>query len=630
MELKSAKRAYSHTGCVHCKKLRQKCDERKPACSACLKQGLECVYNQNILMWTPQGMKKVADPSSPPSNNSSQSQMFGGQQFKRQEAVAAPSRGFAPAAASAAGSMEPPPFNPGSVLPTAPVADSDSQIKLEQDMRGLRFDGIGSMGSLPPPINQTRPPEPQGMTYADILASGEDWVSPLVPQQASNMPNPFVRNNSIGIGSGGFDFGNVPLLSAHDQPLREEVLKNIPEWTEYGFAEWSRIMRAYRPSSFSNEEDLQLFLKYVFLRTKCGFSFPFSADRSNVLWAEIRRYWKVADYLRYAVLSTTCFILSQHCKCSEWMPYRKHYMERCMQTLVTAMAEQPPQSPETTGAMLMTVMLLFADRSNISGSKWRIHLRAAMDLCLKGEADKVPSSLYMLARIWYATAEGLAWMTSPLGGTSGAEAIVRLVDDSYYSFQVDGIIIDGFHTFRGCGQTLIPYFGMVARKCAEKRQYVFYSNQEEVISALSELSQLENQTFALTSVTDARVRQCMLQSHRIACMALQLFIRVRLMETYVSSAEVQTLTDRILLAVEQLPLREILGKVVHWALFIAGRCCLRIEQRAVVEAHFVQMINIGQLCARNSLHRVLRYWEIYDEGGLDIDIDRFDDDTVAF
>ncbi len=36
---------YSHTGCRRCKQMRYKCDESYPACTACVRKGVECFYD---------------------------------------------------------------------------------------------------------------------------------------------------------------------------------------------------------------------------------------------------------------------------------------------------------------------------------------------------------------------------------------------------------------------------------------------------------------------------------------------------------------------------------------------------------------------------------------------------------
>lgn len=64
MSSQKKRASYSHSGCTHCRKLRQKCDEKKPSCTTCVNQNQECIYSQHIVMWTPRP-KRPLDKKKP-------------------------------------------------------------------------------------------------------------------------------------------------------------------------------------------------------------------------------------------------------------------------------------------------------------------------------------------------------------------------------------------------------------------------------------------------------------------------------------------------------------------------------------------------------------------------------------
>ncbi|CCE65593.1 hypothetical protein TPHA_0M00150 [Tetrapisispora phaffii CBS 4417] len=68
---------YSRTGCLQCKKLHTKCDEKKPSCNRCLKRNSECTYRMNFISTAYSSSKGMisfsvgdAAPSRPVANGS--------------------------------------------------------------------------------------------------------------------------------------------------------------------------------------------------------------------------------------------------------------------------------------------------------------------------------------------------------------------------------------------------------------------------------------------------------------------------------------------------------------------------------------------------------------------------------
>lgn len=501
MATKQQKRAsYSHSGCTHCKKLRQKCDEKKPSCTACLNQNQECFYSQHIVMWTPRPKKA--------------------QEKKK-------------------------------LVKKTPPA-----VKREPS----------------PPVKP-------------------EWTSPATPS----------------------------LLS-------ETVMRNIPEWTEYGFQEWIRIMQAYRPTSFTNELEMQQFLGFLFLRVKCGMNYPLGLDDRNPLWKSIMNFIPQFDYLKYAILTVSSNTMELHCRCSEWGPYRRKFMDSCMQSLITKISSY--ETNDEISTLFATVMILYSDRSASSSNKWRLHLRGALEL-LRARVPEVPGTddLFGVLRSWFSMAETLAWMSSPNGGTVSLEFANDILDDSPYAYYVDGLVVDGFNTFKGFSQRLVPYFARATIQQIERKTLGKPVDRDMCLQMVHEIRLLQNEHFALTTVNDPTVKEFMRISHKLHCLALELFIHVILLQENIASEPVQRNTNQVLVLLQQIPLFEALGIVVHWATFMAGRSCMTIEQRGIVEAKLGVTINTGVLVARNSLHRLHRYWDNYDEG---LDPDLNDMDSIAF
>jgi hypothetical protein len=403
-------------------------------------------------------------------------------------------------------------------------------------------------------------------------------------------------------------------------------MRNIPEWTEYGFEEWVRLMQAYRPTSFTNESEMQQFLEFLFLKIKCGMNYPLGLDDRNPFWRSVMILTPRFDYLKYALLTVSCNVMELHCRCSEWGPYRRKYMDACMQSLITKISSY--ETSDEISTLFATVMILYSDRSASSSNKWRLHLRGALEL-LRARVPEVPGTddLFGVLRSWFSMAETLAWMSSPNGGTVSYEFASEILDDSPYAYYVDGLVVDGFNTFKCFSQRLVPYFSRATIQIIQLKTLNRPIDEELCWQMLSEVRALQDEQFSLTAVKDPTVQKFMRLSSKLHCMALELYILVILLRQDIASEQVQQITNQVLALLQQVPLFEGLGIVVHWVIFMAGRTCITIEQRGVVEAKLGVIINIGVLVARNSLHRLHRYWDNYDDG---LDPEFNDMDSIAF
>lgn len=597
--------AYSHSGCVHCKKLRQKCDEKKPSCTACLNQSQECVYNQCIVMWTPQ-KKRQRKPKGAGAHTAKQA--------KAQTSTPPQDTGYYNNSSSSSSSSQPvheqqrATLSMAQHLPPPPVAGATiPEVKIEYDDSSWGDDSSYSYSSGFSP----------SLTVDDLF-----FADPEIKQAVQDYREvPVPASHQVMVDEN--EYLNVPVLDDPPSPISDSVLLKIPQWTEYSFHEWDRIMSAYRPSSFTTEQDLQRFLEHAFLRTKCTFIYPFGSDDSNPLWRGMMEAKGRHDFLRYAMLTATCNILELHCKCSEWQPYKRKYMDLCMESLILKVSSY--RTDDEITALFATSMILCSDKSSSSSDKWRVHLRGALDLLQASSESNIPSDLHVTTRSWFAMADTLAWLSAPGGGVSTKDANEDVLDDTAWVYMTEGIVIDGFNTIRGYSQLLVPHMTRAARLMMEKRKYGFYAGDQDVLySTLSEVAILERQEFSLATVSEPIVAQSMRVSHTIHCKALQLYVRVRLFESYLNCTEVQSLTNSLLELLQSYPLRQSLGITIHWAAFVTGRTCITIEQRSVIEQLLVEMINVGLKAARNSLHRLLRYWEKYDEGEYDFDTNDLD------
>ncbi|CAN6604066.1 hypothetical protein TRVA0_002S03620 [Trichomonascus vanleenenianus] len=415
-------------------------------------------------------------------------------------------------------------------------------------------------------------------------------------------------------------------------PVSDEVLFKVPQWTDMASVdEWSRVMRAYRPSSFTTEQDLQRFLQVTFLRTKCTFNYPLANDDKNPLWELIAEEIDRFDFLKFAVLTVSSNVLEIFCKCDDWMPYRKKYMDLCMQSLIMKIASY--RENDEIIALLATVMILYSDRSATSSNKWRLHLKGGLELLKAASQSAIRNPLFATLRTWFAVAETYAWMSSPGGGTIDSND-TALLDDSAFAHTVDGLVVDGYNTFRGYSQQLVPFFSKAAAKIVQRKycSMVYDDEEEEVLAALREIERLESQQFPYLAVDTNRnsesIKLCMWYSHRIHCCSLRLFYMVKLLGWKLSDSRVQSLTKRTLQLIQEMPMQQALGISVHWPTFMAGRCSITISDRAAAESALNQMIAIGLFVARNSLHRLHSYWDKYDDGELDIEAD--DMDSTAY
>lgn len=632
--------AYSHSGCVHCKRLRQKCDEKKPSCTACLNQRQECVYNQLIIMWTPQKKRTRAKGkgnartilSHGASSSSSNSQILSDyrQQQQRQQRQVPQQQAQQGQEQSSQQHLQSQQQSFHTVIPELKLESDDDY--LNADTGSSTDTAYGDFYLAPGNTNYHRdgddnsPSTTLSYTYSssgDESFLPEDFMSDIPAYRDVPVPN------SQQVIEDETDYLNVPVLDDPPSPISDSVLlQQVPKWTDYRFEEWDRIMSAYRPSSFTTEYDLQRFLEHVFLRTKCAFFYPFAFDDNNPLWNGIMEAKDRHECLRYGMYTATCNILELHCKCSDWQPFRRKYLDGCMEALIKKVSSYHTNDEIT--ALFTTSMVLCADMAASSSDKWRIHLRGALDLLRAWTESTIPSDLHVATRSWFAMADTLAWHTAPGGGATMDERYVdEILNDSGWVYLTKGLVIDGFNTIRGYSQLLVPHITRSARMMMEKHKYGFYAGDQDIIhSTLSEVAALEKQEFAFNEVSDPDIAKCMRYSHVAHCKALQLFIRVRLFGSYVWSPEVQTLTNDLLRLLQEYPLRKALGIGVHWAAFVTGRSCITIEQRSIIEKILVEMINIGLYWARNSLHRLLLYWEKYNEGNYDFDKNDLDSLTT--
>lgn len=408
--------------------------------------------------------------------------------------------------------------------------------------------------------------------------------------------------------------------------LSETIKKNIPEWTEYGFEEWVRLMQAYRPTSFTNELEMQQFLEFLFLKIKCGMNYPLGIDDRNPFWNSIITLIPRFDYLKNAMLTVSCNIMQLQCHCSEWAPFRRKYMDTCMQSLITRISSYNTNDEIST--LFATVMILYSDRAASSTNKWRLHLKGALEL-LRARVPEVPGTddLFGVLRTWFSMAETLAWMSSPNGGTVSYEFANELLDDSAYAYHVDGLVLDGFNTFKCFSQRLVPYFTRATLQTISLKLLNKPVDQDACWHMLNEVNALRGEQFELGAVEDFSMRKLMRLSNKLHCMALELYIVVHLLNQHLVSDKVQQVTNQVLDLLHDVPLFEAIGVVVHWVLFMTGRCCITIEQRSVIEGKLGVIKNTGIFVARNSLHRLHRYWDNYDDG---LDPELNDMDSIAY
>lgn len=609
---KQDKRAgYSHTGCAHCKKVRQKCDEKKPSCTACAKMNHECVYLHHIVMWTPgkrepssraskakAERKEATEPAAPPQPSPLQDDL---------SPISSSSISTDPSISSTLLSTDAAAFPPT----YQDNSRNYSQPNLSQPIGNLatKNDNGSNLGFL------------FGLNEDSLLSQPGTNPSNASSTAAVSPSNFFTSPESL-------DFtNNFESDTPENSSISMAALYNIPQWTEYGVTEWKRIMRGYRPSSFSNEQDMQRFMEYVFLRAKCGFNYPFGVDENNPLWRSIMNVISRFDHLRYVVLSVATNILQYECKCSEWAPFRRKYMDACMQSLIESISSYKTNDQIST--LFATVMILFSDRSASVGNKWRLHLRGALEL-LNARNPEVPGTddLFGVLRSWFSLAETYAWISSPNGGTITPDLnAMEILDDSKYAYSVDGLVLGGFNTFKCYGQSAVPFFAQAA--CLKMKLFQGIPYDENVcFELIQKIGALINEEFDLTKVPNPTVRTAMQSSHKLHCMGLQLYVMHKLLKQDITSQSIQATLLTMTPIIQSFPFSETLGVAIHWPVFMAGVCSAHIETRTIVEAHLNEVIAVGLYVARNSLFRLHKFWELFDEGSTNVYSE--DTDSIAF
>lgn len=409
-------------------------------------------------------------------------------------------------------------------------------------------------------------------------------------------------------------------------------------WWYGPYSDWLKACKRVCPLTLSQEE-LFGFLKEFFLQSNFLFNFPFIRSDHNELMDTVRVLGSKYSVLDNVIYTVTSNALETQCKDSRWNKVKAKFMDVSYGHLVKLIAQGNTFGEDV--CTLFAIMLLFSERSTSYSTIWRAHLKGASGLLQRykdrqihtAEAEHDPElkaveTLYCASRVWFASSETAAWLSSTQGGImTDREDLSQLLDSKEFAKLIPGAVVNGFNLGRGFGMDLDDLFSRTVLLVFDIQRDSISSEEVESVAQqlLTELDQVDQMRYQFSEDQyDQKWTDFFNMSHQLYCKGLRLYIFLKILKR--SCYSLKPLMLQSIALADRMPFRECLGIGIHWPLYMAGLCAVEIEHRAAIEDYLQEIVSRGIHVARVSLDRLRRCWEAVD---FDVDPSEADFDSVV-
>lgn len=420
--------------------------------------------------------------------------------------------------------------------------------------------------------------------------------------------------------------GNVVRLAG--EPVNQRL------WWYGPFSDWLRVVKMVNPLALSQGE-LFDFLNLFFVESNCLLNFPFLRSDRNPIVEPVKTLGPKYPVIQNVIYTVVSNALETQCKDSRWREVKDQFMDVSYGSLVRHISEG--NGFEEDVCTLFAILLLLSERSTGYSPLWRTHLKGACGL-LERHIDKTGYSnpdypianavetLFCVVRTWFSIAETSAVLTTSEGGSvTSCDTLIKALDDTPFVTRVTGLYFNGFNVAKGYGQDLVPLFSQTAVLRFQKKknlltQTEIYKTAEKI---LSDLDLVDKQSFTFPEQFDDTWVKLLNCSHLLYCKSLRLWILMNVLQK--DKKDVQDILVEFVDVAGTMPYTTSLAIGIHWPLFTAGLCAVKIEHRAKIEELLQYIIDRGAYVARVSLHRLHLWWEAVD---FDLDPLQTDVDSI--